>query len=125
MRAAAPPTPHACQPPRPHTRPFPAAPQSLLAIFGPGGEHLHTLSAAAGGPLHQVAWLDDHRVLACCGSEATVWHVEQERADAVAAFGTNPAAAIVTLAAAPSGRYLAAACDNRTVRAREGWACVL
>lgn len=88
-----------------------------MCIFGPGGEHLHTVDVHGGdGPLHHLTWLDDSSVLACCGSEAMVWRVEQEHCEEAGAFATDPAAAITQLAASPDGRYLAAACNNGTVR---------
>lgn len=92
----------------------------LLCIFGPGGEHLHTLDVSGGEPagaLQHVTWLDESSVLGCCGSEATIWRVDQEQYEEVGTFATNPEAAITQMAMSPNGRYLAAACGNGTVRA--------
>lgn len=91
----------------------------LLCIFGPGGEHLHTLDVSSRGDLLQhITWVDDNSVLGCCGTEATIWRVDQEQYKEVGTFATNPEAAITQLAMAPDGRYLAAACDNGTVSGR-------
>lgn len=88
----------------------------LLGIFGPGGEHLHTLDAGSDGPLRHVAWLSESSVVCCCGSSATIWHVDREHSEVVRVFGSNPAGAISQLTASPDGQYLAAACENCTVQ---------
>ncbi|KAI8469816.1 MAG: hypothetical protein J3K34DRAFT_521841 [Monoraphidium minutum] len=90
----------------------------LLCIFGPGGEHLHTLDVndAAAGALQHVTWLDEHTVLGCCGSEATIWRVDQDQYEEVGTFATLAQAHITQLAMSPNGRYLAAACGNNTVQ---------
>ncbi|GBF87813.1 hypothetical protein Rsub_00524 [Raphidocelis subcapitata] len=89
---------------------------ALLCIFGPGGEHLHTLDPSAPGALRHVAWLDEATVLACSDSEATLWRVGDDAAEPVGALGTNPAAGIVRVCVSPNGRRVAAACDNGTVQ---------
>ncbi|KIY96752.1 hypothetical protein MNEG_11211 [Monoraphidium neglectum] len=91
----------------------------LLCIFGTGGEHLHTLDVsgdAAAGALQHVTWLDENSVLGCCGSEATIWRVDEDQYEEVGTFATNPEAPITQLAMSPNGRYLAAACGNDTVQ---------
>jgi hypothetical protein len=87
----------------------------LLCIFGPAGELLHTLDVSGDGAPQHVAWLDDGRVLGCCGGEATIWRVDREQYEEVGSFGTNPSAPIGQMAMSPDGRYLAAACGNDTV----------
>lgn len=101
-----------------------AASGRLLCIFGPGGEHLHTLDASGDGSLQHVTWLDESTVLGCCGAEATIWRVDAESYEEVGAYGTTPRAHIGQLAISPDGRYLAAACGNGTVRGAQGGAAV-
>lgn len=97
-----------------------AASGGLLAVFGPGGEHLHTLdgAAATGGaaPLRFVAWLDAHTVVAAGGAGAAAWRVDDEAAVPAGAFGTNPAGAVAHAALSPDGRFLAAAAANGTLQ---------
>ncbi|GBF93927.1 hypothetical protein Rsub_06176 [Raphidocelis subcapitata] len=93
-----------------------AASGRLLCIFGPGGEHLHTLDASGDGSLQHVTWLDEATVLGCCGAEATIWRVDAESYEEAGAYGTNPPAHIAQLAMSPNGRYLAAACGNSTIQ---------
>jgi hypothetical protein len=88
-------------------------------MFGPGGEHLHSVcSPRKGSALQHVVWLDDHHVSAATGTEVTVWRVTQDSCEESGMFGANPAGSILSLAPAPDGRYLAAACNNGTVRRR-------
>jgi hypothetical protein len=95
----------------------------LLCIFGSGGEHLHSVcSPRKGSALQHVVWLDDHHVSAATATEVTVWRVTQDACEESGMFGANPAGSILSLAPAPDGRYLAAACNNGTVR---GWPVVL
>lgn len=98
----------------------------LLCIFGPGGEHIHTLTAA-GDAVQQLLWVGDTQIAAASGSQVSLWSIAADQYTEVGTFMANPAATVQRVAASGNGRYLAAALDNDTVQVRPlgGRVCVV
>lgn len=92
-----------------------------VCVFGPGGEHLHTIPGCADG-VAALCWVSEHLLAAAVGARIDTWHVTDRTCKPGGTYASlAPAGVISHIAAAPDGRWLAAACSSATVRVTIWW----
>lgn len=92
-----------------------AASGRFVCIFGPGGEHLHTITSHPEA-VTQLVWSTDSKLAVACGARVHTWTVSQSQYHKSAVYTAKPKGAVSTLCSSPDGKYLAAACGASTIQ---------